>query len=134
MSDGIDELRADLARERSLPNGAEKFLTAATADELERQADGLAQMLGTTTEQRSEPARDLFTVAADAKATRKQVIIGMFTGAVGQPRDQAGRFTAGGFDGGARATAMPQRDATADHGRLLGGLLGKTVARRGVHF
>ena len=72
---GIDRLRADLARERGLPDTALPFLEGGTVLEVEAQADRLAALLGTTRaapQPEAAPAPDPFAVASEQKQQRKR--------------------------------------------------------------
>jgi hypothetical protein len=125
MSDGIDQLRVDLARERGLPDGAATFLEGRTVAEVEAQADTLAVLLGTTHaagEPEPAPAPNPFVIASAQKERRKRELAAMFTGRTPQPRDARGRF-ASGFDGGARLPVIEPSDALRDHDRFVGDAL-----------
>ena len=118
MIDGLDELRADLARERGLPDSAVSFLQGGTVAELEAQADTLGGLLGTTHAQREPepaPAPNLRDVALAEKARRRQELVALVSGRAPQPRDAAGRFATTGFDGGDGASLPVPRDPEADH-------------------
>jgi hypothetical protein len=120
MSDGIDELRVDLARERGLPDTAASFLQGRTVAEVEAQAGTLVALLGKTRAAREPepaPAPNPFAIAT-AQKERKRAVLALFTGRASQPRDAKGRYA--GFDGGARQP-VPERasDPERDHGELV---------------
>jgi hypothetical protein len=129
MSDGIDELRVDLARERGLPDAAVSFLRGGTVAEVEAEADTLAALLGTTRVAREPecgPAQNPFTIAVAQKQQRKRELLATFSGRhPQQPRDARGRFAT--FDGGARQSVPAPRDPEADHNELVNRVA--TVAR-----
>jgi len=126
VTDGLDEVRADLAAARGLPPAAISFLTGSTAEEVEAQADRLAELLVDREAGQAEPEPPVgfFEQAFAAKAARKREVVALFTGrpqAQSQPRDEHGRFVArvGAFDGGARQPAPIRRSPEEEHGEVI---------------
>jgi hypothetical protein len=69
---------------------------------------------------------------SEAKLAARQRLLEALHGPGGRPRDVAGRFVSRpSFDPGARPTPPMPADPVAEHGRLLGELLGVTRAQRG---
>jgi hypothetical protein len=64
---------------------------------------------------------DVFTIAAREKA--QATLAALFSGRTAQPRDEAGRFTSSGFDGGARQPLPVRRDPEREHGQLVAQLV-----------
>jgi hypothetical protein len=120
MSTELDALRGEVAAAHGLPAGAAGFLTATSLEGLERQAAGLKALTPPSQEPVSAP--DPITVALATKTERKTAALAIFTGRPPQPRDQAGRFTSSGFDGGARQPLPAPRDAMAEHGQWVAAL------------
>jgi hypothetical protein len=137
VSDGLDRVRAEVARSRGLADGAAGFLSGHTIEEIEASADAFAQLRQTSADRRvpdEAAAPDFFTGAAIAKADRQAELRALFAGRASQERDEAGRFTTSGgfgFDGGARQT-LPQ--PPPGHGAWLGEVLRSRAADRGAAF
>jgi hypothetical protein len=100
MSESSAELRQLVATEHGLPAETASFLRGATVEEIEESALALARLLR---DRREESPPDFFSAAATAKAARQRALVNLLTGRPPQqPRDERGRFAAGGFDGGVR--------------------------------
>jgi hypothetical protein len=133
MSTELDQFRREVADAHGLGASAVPFLAGATADEVEASARGLAQLVhaGSPAREPKPAERNIFAVAATAKQARKQELHRLFTGqAVGQPRDEHGRY-ATGFDGGTRRSLPPPKST---HGQWLGEVIRSRSADRGASF
>jgi hypothetical protein len=124
VTDGLDQLRADLAAARGLPPAAISFLTGSTAEEVEAQADQLAELFATKTEPAEpEPPMDILTGGRVEKTRRQAALVALLTGRPQQPvaRDERGRFAAKpfSFDGGARQPVPIRRPPEEEHGETI---------------
>ena len=138
MSDEA-ELRQLVAAEHGLLQGAESFLRGDTLAEVEASAVQLKKLLGTQHEHNTEApvvdeqetAPNLYAAAATGKAERQRALVNLLTGRAPQPRDERGRFTTGGFDGGARQRLPPPPES---HGSWLTRILRSRAADSGGEF
>jgi hypothetical protein len=122
------ELRQLVASEHGLPEESASFLAGATVEEIEESATAFAKLLEERREQ--EAATSFFGAVADGKAARQRALVNLVTGrAPQQPRDEHGRFTAGGFDGGARPGLPP---APESHDEMLLRILRSREADGGI--
>lgn len=131
----LDSLRSEVAAARGLAPSAASFLTGETVAEVEASADQLVQVIGANAERHArEPAAapDVFAIAREQKAQRKQALLATFSGQAPQPRDETGRFRAGGFDGGARRATLPT--PAESHEDWLVRTLRSRAADRGASF
>jgi hypothetical protein len=95
------ELRQLVATEHGLPEESASFLAGATVEEIEESATAFEKLLEERREQ--ESATSFLASVAAANAARQGALVNLLTGRAPQrPRDERGRFAAGGFDGGAR--------------------------------
>jgi hypothetical protein len=76
----------------------------------------------------------VFAGAAEAKARRQRALVESIHGRPSQPRDERGRFTAGGFDGGARQPVPVAQSPERAHAELLGYLIAASQVYRGTSF
>lgn len=121
---GPDELRLDIARAHGLPDDATLFLTGTTIDTLEHQAATLAKIIRAGNDEQPAPATNPFTQGPAGKAARQRNLLAALHAPPPQERDERGRYTSSGFDGGARQTVPAPRDPEADHNALLAQLAG----------
>ena len=120
MTDELAELRADLAAARGLPPAAISFLTGSTAEEVEAQADRLAELLVDREAGQAEPEPPVgfFEQAFAAKAARKREVVALFTGrpqAQSQPRDEHGRFVSSSNAQGGNGKVWVNTDSKVYH-------------------
>lgn len=132
----LETLRREIAAGRGLGAEAMAFVTGRTVEELERSADGFANLIGAK-EERPEPTvgPGLFAEVAATKAERKQALAALLSGRA-QPRDDDGRYAkkAATFDGGARASVPVAMSPEQSHAELLGHLITASRVYRGADF
>jgi hypothetical protein len=131
VSEPAGELRELVAAEHGLPEGSVGFLSGSTVDQIEESATAFEKLLEERREQ--ESSTGFLAAAAAAKAERQLALVNLLTGqaAPQQPRDERGRFAAGGFDGGARKTPPPPAES---HDAMLIRVLRSREADRGAGF
>ena len=131
----VDALRGEVAEAAGLPPAAAGLLQGATLAELEDSASQLAQVVHANDvaedEHDAPPLADLFADRAGQKLRRQRALVMALHGPRPQPRDEAGRFAAAGFDGGARRSLPPPPQS---HDAWLAELLVSRRADRGAHF
>ena len=132
-----DDVKLIMANEHGLDAEHARFLVGTSVDELERSAIRLKQLLGERESEEHEPpfahASALFATA-ETKAERKRALRAVITGRAPQPRDERGRFTSSGFDGGAREPAQTPRNPEREHDRWLLDALASRRVDAGARF
>jgi hypothetical protein len=127
---GLDVIAAHRARkaERDAPLLAKLLGTPATDADVdpaqERVQRAVAELEEAVAaleagESEPEPEPTFLDGVATAQAARKRALVDALSGRAPQPRDERGRFTTSGLDGGARQT--PERPPT--HEQVLARLL-----------
>jgi hypothetical protein len=115
----VTDPREIVAAEYGLSPEAAKFLQGETLEEVEGSAATLVQLLGEHRDEQPAQALDPITAGMRAKAERKAELHALFTGRTPQPRDDQGRFSTSGFDGGARKPVPPPRDPEREHNEMV---------------
>jgi hypothetical protein len=150
MSDQlVDGVRAAIAAEHGLPEGAADFLTGETIDEIEANAVKLAELLTNSTRVQAAKDTEQLEQAADAgsltaalqpgaKQARQRALVELLHPKQ-QLRDPHGRFTtsgssSGGFDGGARTPAPVKGPPEREHDYWLGDVIAQRRADAGASF
>jgi hypothetical protein len=135
LSEGLDQIRSEVAADRGLPADAVSFMTGGTLAEVEASADALVHLLGTShDEPAQEPTTDPFATARAAKAERQRALLAAFTGRSEPTRDAAGRYARSGFDGGARSPIPSRADPRHEHDELIVRLAARSKLGRSDPF
>ena len=133
-------VREAVAARHGLGPEAASFLSGENISELEASAEVLKRLIATKQTERTDATAEgepvgFFAAARAAKQERQKRLAAILTQRPERPRDEAGRFARGGFDGGARPSSIPAAsDPVAEHDQTIGRLDSLANTFRGTTF